>query len=96
MLNDLTGEEHEISNCVLPFISNDINLRAHYEKSLDGGWVLVKSIDKIKKIFTISDNQILNHHSRAIPYSKKWRKPIFNILLRKSDYLSIEKNNMEK
>ncbi len=49
MLNDLIGEEQEISNCVLPFISNDVNLRAHYEKSFDGGWVLVKSIDKIKK-----------------------------------------------
>ncbi len=95
-LADLTGDEQEIKDCVLPFISNDVNLRAHYEKSLDGGWVLVKSIDKIRKILNISDNQIFNHHHKPIFYSKKGKKPICNILLRKSDYMTIEKNNMDK
>ncbi len=89
-LEDLTGDIQKYSECVLPFISNDCNLRSHYEKSNDG-WVLVKSTDKIRKLLNISDQQIFNHHNKFIYYPKRGKKIGVNILLRKSDYLTIEK-----
>jgi hypothetical protein len=88
---DITGQKQEINKCILPFVSNDINLRSHYEKSQDG-WILVKSRDKIKQILSISDNQIYNHHNKPIYYNKKGKNPVCNILLKRSDYLMMEKN----
>ncbi len=89
-LKDLTGDIQKYNECVLPFISNDCNLRTHYEK-LNEGWVLVKSNDKIRKLVNISDKQIFNHHNRFIYYPKIGKKLAVNILLRKSDYLTIER-----
>ena len=36
------------------------------------------------KLLNISDEQIFNHHSKPVYYPKKGKKPICNILLRKS------------
>jgi hypothetical protein len=93
--NDLTGKKEEPKDCVLPFVSSDINLRSYYEKSPDG-WMLVNSNDKIIKLLNLSDEQIYNHHNKLILYSKKGKKPICNILLRKSDYLSLSKKFSEE
>jgi hypothetical protein len=93
--NDITGKTEEPKNCVLPFVSSDINLRSYYEKAPDG-WMLVSSNDNIMKLLNISDEQIFNHHSKPVYYPKKGKKPICNILLRKSDYLTLSKKFSEK
>jgi len=97
-LEKLTGETKKYHECVLPYISNDANLRSHYEKR-NNGWILVKSTDKIMKLLNISDQQIYNHHNKFVHYPKKGKKKAINILLRKSDYLDIEqmiKNDEQK
>ena len=88
-LAKITGESKKYHECVLPYISNDSNLRSHYEKT-NNGWVLVKSTDKIMKLLNISDQQIYTHHNKFVRYPKKGKKKAINILLRKSDYLDIE------
>jgi hypothetical protein len=88
-LEKITGEIKKYHECVLPYISNDYNLRSHYEKT-NNGWILVKSTDKIMKLLNISDQQIYNHHNKFVHYPKKGKKKAINILLRKSDYLDIE------
>lgn len=96
-LAKITGESKKYNECILPYISNDYNLRSHYEKT-NNGWILVKSTDKIMKLLNISDQQIYNHHNKFVRYPKKGKKKAINILLRKSDYLDIEQmiKNKEK
>jgi hypothetical protein len=90
LFKDLNGNTEYIQN-VLPFVSSDVKVRTHYEKT-DDDWVLVKSLSKIQKILNISDKQIYDHHQKPIYYNKKGKTPVCNILLRKSDYLTIEAN----
>ena len=53
---------------------------------------LVKSTDKIKKIISISDQQIFKHHNKNIYYSKKrGHSTVINIFLKKSDYTEVDK-----
>ncbi len=89
-LEDLTGLKQKHNDSVLPFISNDTNLRSHYELTKNG-WILIKSTDNIKKLLNISDEQIYKHHNKFIYYpTKKGKNTIVNIFLRKSDYSKID------
>jgi hypothetical protein len=90
MLKELTGKDHKYYDAIMPFISNDTNLRSHYELTKTEGWILVKDKNKIKNILNIADNQIFKHHNRPIYYTKHGKKNVINILLRKSDYCEIE------
>ena len=91
LLNSLFGKNKNYYDIILPFLCNDINLRNHYELTTNG-WEIKKNTDNIKKILTISDDQIFKHHNKFVCYtSKRGKDHVINFFLRKSDYTEIEK-----
>jgi hypothetical protein len=95
-LKDINNIDIDPSDCVLPFVNTDSNLRTHYEKTPDG-WVLIKNDDKIQSLVIISNDQIFNHHKKLYYLSARNKKRISNILLKKSDYkkINFEKINIQ-
>ncbi len=91
LLNSLFGKNKNYYDIILPFLCNDVNLRNHYELT-NNGWEIIKKTDNIKKILTISDDQIFKHHNKFVCYtSKRGKNQVINFFLRKSDYTEIEK-----
>lgn len=76
---------------ILPFINNDLNCRSHLEK-IPESWEITNMNDKIKQIVVISNKQIYDHHHKRCIFTETEGKSIVNILLRKSNYKSIENN----
>lgn len=73
---------------VLPFVNGDGNCRNHYEKKPEE-WTIISSTDKIKKIISISKDQIYNHHNKPIFICGRDTVSTVNTLLRNSDYKSV-------
>ncbi len=73
---------------VLPFVNGDGNCRNHYEKKPEE-WAIISSTDKIKKIISISKDQIYNHHNKPIFICGRDTVSTVNTLLRNSDYKSV-------
>ncbi len=95
-LKDLTGQDTDYKDCILPFVNSDINYRTHYELTKDG-WVTTSSKDNLLKILNITDNQIFKNCNQFVYYSKKKGKThVMNILLNKSDYSKIDFNKISK
>jgi len=95
-LEKIKGIKQKYYEVILPFICSDVNLRTHFEFN-DNEWNLVKSIDKIKNIVTISDQQIFKHHNRFVCYSsKRGKNTVVNVFLRKSDFIEANKILEEK
>lgn len=86
-IEDLTGNTPE--TVIMPFVLSDGSLRTHLEKTVEG-WINTNSIDKIKRIVIISNDQIYKHHNEYIPLTSHERHYVANSLLKKSDYLPIE------
>jgi hypothetical protein len=94
-LKDLNDIDVETTDCVLPFVTNDTNLRSHYEKTPDG-WKLLSSDEKIKNIVIISKDQIYNHHNKIYYLTPRDKKIATNCLLRNSDYKNLELEKISK
>jgi hypothetical protein len=88
-LKDISDIDIDTAECVLPFVTNDSNLRSHYEKTPDG-WKLLTSDEKIKNIVIISKDQIYNHHNKIYYLTHRDKKIATNCLLKNSDYKNIE------
>jgi len=88
-LEDLTKTKLDNNDMfVLPFVNGDGNCRNHYEKKPEE-WAIISSTDKIKKIISISKDQIYNHHNKPIFICGRDTVSTVNTLLRNSDYKSV-------
>ena len=74
---------------MVPFINNDNQSRSYLEKTPDG-WKYTKTLDKLKKLVIISNDQIYTHHNQMIPLSCKGENIIIHFLLKSSDYTHLE------
>ncbi len=86
-----------LSDVILPFILSDKYLRDHFEKSINGHWNKTTSIDNIKKIVGITDEQIFKHHNTYMCLSNSQNKRLINGILKSSEYsklLDVSKLNL--
>jgi hypothetical protein len=83
---ELKGEELGLENVILPFILSDKSLREHFEKSINGSWDKTTMIDNLKKIVTITNDQIYKHHNQFMGFNGPQRKRIINGLLKASAF----------
>ncbi len=78
------------TNVVLPYMLNDMSLREHYEKYDDEKWSKTKVTDNIKKLVTITNDQIYKHQGEYMNFNGPTRKRIINGLLKGSSYQFLE------
>ncbi len=83
---ELKGEELDLENVILPFLLSDKSLREHFEKSINGNWDKTTMIDNLKKIVTITNDQIYKHHNQFMGFNGPQRKRIINGLLKASAF----------
>jgi len=83
---EIKGKEIEMNNVILPFILSDKSLREHFEKSINGKWDKTTMIDSIKKIITITNDQIFKYHKQFMPLSAVQKKRVINGILKASAY----------
>jgi hypothetical protein len=86
-----------LADVILPFILSDKYLRDHFEKNINGHWNKTTSIDNIKKIVGITDEQIFKHHNTYMCLSNSQNKRLINGILKSSEYsklLDVSKLNL--
>jgi hypothetical protein len=83
---ELKGVDVEIENVILPFILSDKCLRDHFEKSNTGLWDKTTMIDNIRKIITITNDQIFKHHNELMFLHDSQKKRVVNGVLKASGY----------
>jgi hypothetical protein len=83
---ELKGEELGFDNVILPFLLSDKSLREHFEKSINGNWDKTTMIDNIKKIVSITNDQIFKHHNQFMDFNGPQRKRIINGILKASAF----------
>ena len=83
---ELKGQDIEIENVILPFLLSDKSLREHFEKSTNGNWDKTTMIDNIKRIVTITNDQVYKHHNKFMDFNAAQRKRIINGILKASAY----------
>lgn len=83
---ELKGLDIQIENVILPFILSDKYLRDHFEKSNIGLWDKTTMIDNIKKIITITNDQIFKHHNELMFFNDSQKKRVVNGVLKASGY----------
>lgn len=83
---ELKGQEIEIENIILPFLLSDKSLREHFEKSTNGNWDKTTMIDNIKRIVTITNDQVYKYHNKFMDFNAAQRKRIINGILKASAY----------
>ena len=75
---ELKGKEIGIDDIILPFVLSDKSLREHFEKSTDNTWDKTTAIDNIKKIVTITNDQVFKHHNKYLSLNGPQRKRLIN------------------
>jgi hypothetical protein len=83
---ELKGVDVKIENVILPFILSDKCLRDHFEKSNTGLWDKTTMIDNIRKIITITNDQIYKHHNELMFLHDSQKKRVVNGVLKASGY----------
>jgi hypothetical protein len=83
---ELNGIEITTDNVILPFILSDRSLREHFEKSVNGKWDKTTMIDNIKKIVSITNDQVFKYHNQYMGFNGSQRKRIINGILKSSGY----------
>jgi hypothetical protein len=83
---ELKGIDVEFENVILPFILSDKCLRDHFEKSNTGLWDKTTMIDNIRKIITITNDQIFKHHNETMFLHDSQKKRVVNGVLKASGY----------
>jgi hypothetical protein len=83
---EIIGKDIAIEDIILPFLLSDKSLRDHFEKSNNGKWDKTTIIDNIKRLVTITNDQVYNHHKQYMNISGIQRKRIINGVLKASCY----------
>ena len=83
---ELKGIDVAIENVILPFILSDKYLRDHFEKSNTGLWDKTTIIDNVRKIITITNDQIFKHHNELMFLHDSQKKRVVNGVLKASGY----------
>ena len=83
---ELKGADLEMDNVILPFVLSDKCLRDHFEKSINGDWDKTTMMDNIKKILTITNDQVFKHHNEHMLFNASQKKKIINGILKASAY----------
>jgi hypothetical protein len=87
---DMNGQDIEMHNIILPFILSDKYIRDHYEKSINGKWDKTTMIDNLKKIVSITNDQIYKHHNQFMGFNGPQRKRIINGILKASGFSNLD------
>ncbi len=83
---ELKGKDISIDNIILPFLLSDKSLREHFEKSINGKWDKTTMVENIKKIITITNDQIFKYHKQFIGLNGSQKKRLINGILKASAY----------
>jgi hypothetical protein len=83
---ELKGHDIAMNDVILPFILSDKSLREHFEKSVKGNWNKTTMIDNIKRIVSITNDQVFEHHKQHMMFNSSQRKRIINGILKESAY----------
>ena len=83
---EIKGKDIEMNNIILPFILSDKSLREHFEKTINGSWDKTTMIDSIKRIITITNDQIFKHHNQFMDLNGSQKKRVINGILKASAY----------
>ena len=90
MYKDFKGQELNIDEVILPIILVDGSARSHYEKNATK-WVITTSIDKLKIIYDITNEQIYKHHNKYLDYNGFREKKIQMGILKENNYTRLYK-----
>ena len=83
---ELKGKDISIEDIILPFLLSDKSLREHFEKTINGKWDKTTMVENIKKIISITNNQVFSHHNKFLNFTANQRKRIINGVLKASGY----------
>jgi hypothetical protein len=83
---ELNGLDIKMENIILPFLLSDKSLREHFEKSVNGKWDKTTMCDNIKRLVTITNDQVYKHHQQFMDINGPQRKRIINGILKASCY----------
>jgi hypothetical protein len=83
---ELKGKDISMDDIILPFLLSDKSIREHYEKNVNGKWDKTTMIENIKKIVSITNNQVYNHHNKFLDFTAAQKKRIINGVLKASGY----------
>jgi hypothetical protein len=83
---EVKGEDIKMEDVILPFLLSDKSLREHFEKSINGNWDKTTMLDNMKKIVSITNDQVFKHHKQHINFNAPQKKRIINGLLKGSSY----------
>jgi hypothetical protein len=83
---ELKGHDVAMNDVILPFILSDKSLREHFEKSVKGNWNKTTMVDNIKRIVSITNDQVFEHHKQHMMFNSSQRKRIINGILKESAY----------
>jgi hypothetical protein len=92
MYIDLKESNLTVSEAIMPILLVDGSARSHYEKN-DTKWIRTQSMDKIKTIYNITNDQIFKHHKTHLCYNGYQRKKIQTGILKMCDYARL--NNLK-
>ncbi len=97
MYTDLKEGNMTVKEAIMPILLVDGSARSHYEKN-DTKWIRTQSMDKIKAIYNITNDQIFNHHKTHLNYNGYQRKKIQTGILKMCDYARLNdlKNDFYK
>jgi len=86
---DIQNKMIELTDIILPFLLSDKYLREHFEKNINGGWDRKTSVENIKKIVSIIDQQIFQHHNEYMLLNNAQNKKLVNGILKSSEYSNL-------
>jgi hypothetical protein len=97
MYTDLKEGNMTVKEAIMPILLVDGSARSHYEKN-DTKWIRTQSMDKIKAIYNITNDQIFKHHKTHLCYNGYQRKKIQTGILKMCDYARLNdlKNDFYK
>ena len=97
MYTDLKESNLTVKEAIMPILLVDGSARSHYEKN-DTKWIRTQSMDKIKAIYNITNDQIFNHHKTHLNHNGYQKKKIQTGILKMCDYARLNdlKNDFYK
>jgi hypothetical protein len=97
MYTDLKESNLTVKEAIMPILLVDGSARSHYEKN-ETKWIRTPSMDKLKDIYNITNDQIFIHHKKHLLYNGYQRKKIQNGILKMCDYAKLNdlKNDFYK
>jgi hypothetical protein len=97
MYTDQKQSNLTVKEAIMPILLVDGSARSHYEKN-ETKWIRKPSMDKLKAIYNITNDQIFKHHNKHLLYNGYQRKKIQNGILKMCDYARLNdlKNDFYK